>query len=151
MVVEVTCTHKVTNHDTAAYVRGYLAKRRNDTIEDVVHLDGGGLRYTVPVDVPAWVTKMLSLPPLNFVEDVTWGSGDCVHIHAACVGTDVRVHTKLSSKDGGTVVDTVVKVDPVYKGMRVPQFLVRTVVEHLFRKERGRDLEYIEAQCAPTH
>ena len=142
--MEVVCTHTLPGHDTTAYMRGYIEKRRHDTAHDAIQLPAGGLRYTVPVDVPAWVTKMLGLPVLTFVEDVAWENGT-VQIRASCTAADVRVHTVLTSDaTGGTHVRTRVNVVPAYKGVPVPEMLVRTVVRHLFHKERGRDLAYIQ-------
>ena len=124
------------------YLAAYVAKRRDDSKSQVKRLDNGVLEYNLAIDFPAWLRKLLSIPEISFTERIQSVDGIST-IVSRCDEADVTVTLLVITEGLGTCVKCTVELEPKYKGIKVPELMVRSFVKNRFAHERARDRAYV--------
>ena len=150
----VTCTY-IDNHELDTYVRGYLAKRRDDSAGDLERGEDGSITYNLMIDFPQWLRKLLRIPKLAFTEQVAYDAERRVcSAKALCPEANTTIDISMVPENNGTRVDCTVTLVPVFRGISVPRIAVQTFVRNRFHQERGRDNGYarvVQSQQQNSH
>ena len=138
----VKCEYIDADHPLDVYVRGYLAKRRDDS-EGVTRDSDGSVTYTLGVAFPAWLRRIVTVPRFAFTETVRYNKGDAMcAVRAVCVEAEATITKRMEGHAGGTRVHCTVEVVPEFRGVPVPRFAIKTFIQNRFRQERARDTTY---------
>lgn len=139
----VTCEYVDPVHTIDMFARGYLAKRRNDCGGAVVYGDDGSVTYTLDVNFPMWLRRVVDCPSFTFTETVCYDQtkGVC-NIHAVCAEADATIDMCIQGVGQGTHIRCTVQVVPEFRGVSVPRFAVKAFIRNRFHQERMRDTTY---------
>lgn len=128
-------------HAFPAYMKGYLAKRREDSTTAPVRCEDGSLKYALRLGgLPPWLAAILGVS-LNY-DELVRVQEDVVAVRARAetVKCTVELHiAPAQSGQEGTVVKGVVEVEPVFKGVKLPHAPIRRLIQRRFAEERARD------------